>query len=112
MHHTLRDGKPLSRCKLDRPAFQVNHETALHDVEELVFLIVLVLVELSLHDAEPDDAVIHPAQRLVIPGVRAGIDDLLNVDKLKRSIPRIQVDGVEFLSVHGSLLYLIDRFGR
>jgi len=26
MHHTLRDGKPLSRCELDRPALQVNHE--------------------------------------------------------------------------------------
>ncbi len=89
MHYTFRDCKSLPRCKLDRPVFQINDETPLHHIEELVFLIVLVPVELSLHDAEPDDAIIHLAKCLVIPRILARIDECLNVNELKGSVSHV-----------------------
>src|SRR5690242_6110439 len=104
MQHTFWDAKPLSRCELDRSALQLDHKTALNHIEELVFVVVLVPVELSLHDAEPHDTVIHSAQCLVVPGVPACIDEFLNVDALERSVPRVHVDGVRFLRAHGGLL--------
>src|SRR5574342_137388 len=58
MHHPLRHGDPLPRQQLDRPAFQVDHEAPLDDIEALVLRVVLVPVELSLYDAEPHHAVI------------------------------------------------------
>src|SRR5438445_380871 len=101
MHHALRDRKPLSRCELDGPAFEINHETPLHDIEELVFLVVLVPVELALQHAEPHDAVVHAAKRLVIPGIRARIDERLNVNQLERSIFGVEIDRVRCLGPHG-----------
>jgi len=89
MHHTFRDSKSLPRHELNRPAFQVNVETPLHYIEELIFLVVLVPVELSLHDAEPHNAVIHATQSLVIPSVLARIDQRLNVNELKRAESRV-----------------------
>ncbi len=71
MHDPVRNRKPLSGCELDRPAFQVNYEAPLDHVKELILLVVLMPVELALHDAEPHDAVVHSAQRLVIPRVLA-----------------------------------------
>src|SRR6266850_605745 len=83
MQHTFWDRKRLPRRELDRSAIQLNHKTALHHIEELVFVVVLMPVKLSLHDAEPHDTVIHSAQCLVIPGVQACIDEFLNVDALE-----------------------------
>src|SRR5262245_22241169 len=100
MHHPFRNREPLSRCELDRPAFQVNYEAALDHVEELILLVVLMPVKLALHHAEPNDAVVHSAQRLVIPRVLAGIDECLNVNEFQGSIPRVQVDRVWRLTAH------------
>ncbi len=61
MQHTFWDSKPQPRCELDRSALQLNHKTALHHIEELIFVVVLMPVELSLHDAEPHDTVIYSA---------------------------------------------------
>lgn len=104
VHHPFRNGEPLPRPELDRPALQVDHQTALHHVEELVFPIVLVPVELSLHDAEPYDAVVHTAERLVVPGVPARVDERLNVDELEGRIPCVQVDRVGCSGLHEGLL--------
>src|SRR5687767_10567542 len=69
MHYAFRDGEPLTGQELDDTAFffEVDQQTPVHDVEELVLLVVVVPVELSLHDAEPDDAVVYAAERLVVP---------------------------------------------
>jgi len=86
MHHTLGDRKSLSRGELDCLIFQINDEAPFHHIKEFIFPIVLVPVELSLHNAKPHDAVIHPAQRLVIPRVGDCIDEFLNVNEFKRTI--------------------------
>lgn len=91
MHHAFRDGKSLPRCQLDRPAFQVNHEPALDHIEEFVFIVVLVPVEFSLLDAQSHDRVIHPAQRLVLPGILACIHQRLHVHKFEGRAPRLQI---------------------
>src|SRR5262245_66596323 len=57
-------------------------------------------MELALHHTEPHDAVVHSAERLVIPSVLAGIDEFLNVDELQGSVPRVQVDRVWRLTTH------------
>jgi len=93
MHHAFRDRKALPWPQFDSPAFQVDLEAPLDDVEELVFLVVLVPVELALEDAEPDDAVIHPAERLVVPRVLTRVDERLDVDELERTISCIR--GIE-----------------
>src|SRR4029453_12226451 len=100
MHHPFGNRKPLSGCELDRPAFQVNYEAPLDHVEELILLVVLMPVELALHDAEPYDGLVHSTQRLVIPRVLAGIDECLNVNELQGSVPLVQVDRVWRLTAH------------
>lgn len=85
MHHPSGNRKPLSGCGLDRPAFQVNYEAPLDHVEELILLVVLMPVELALHDVKPNDAVVHSAQRLVIPRSLAGFNECLNVTGLVTS---------------------------
>jgi hypothetical protein len=55
MLDTLRHHKSLSGIKLNGSAFQVDDESAFNDVKEFVFIVVLVPVILTLHNAEPDD---------------------------------------------------------
>jgi hypothetical protein len=94
MHHALWDGKALSRAELDCPAIQINLEAPFDHVEEFVLLVVLVPVKLALQDAEPHDAVIDPAERLIVPGLLACIDERLNVDQFERTEPCVQVDRI------------------
>lgn len=94
MHHSLRNREPLSGGELDCPTLQVNYEAPLDHVEELILLVVLMPVELALHDAEAHNAVVHSAQRLVVPRILAGIDECLDVNELQGSVPRVQVDRV------------------
>ena len=46
---------PTARSELDHPAFEVDLETSIDHIEELVFFFVLMPVELSLDDAEPHE---------------------------------------------------------
>ena len=55
--------------QLDGAVFEVDDESTLDHVEELVEVIVLVPVIFALDDAEPDDRVVHLAERLVVPGM-------------------------------------------
>src|SRR5215510_6627772 len=106
MHHPHRNRKPLSGGELDCPAFQVNYEAPLDHVEELILLVVLMPMELALHDAEAHNAVVHSAQRLVVPRVPAGIDECLDVNELQGSVPRVQVDRVWRLTAHMASFHL------
>src|SRR5262245_30550660 len=100
MHDAFWNRKPLSGCELYRPAFQVDDETALDHVEELVLRVVLVPVELALHDTESHDAIVYSGEGLVVPGVLAGIGERLNVDELQGSVAYVQVDRVRRLTAH------------
>ena len=83
MHHALGDRESLSRTERDGLPLEVDLEAAVNDIEELVLIVVLVPVELPLQDTEPYNAVIHPAERLVVPRVLACVDERLDVDELK-----------------------------
>jgi hypothetical protein len=45
---------------------------------------------LALDDAEPHDGFVHFAQRLVVPLIRAGIDEARDVDDLERLFQNVE----------------------
>src|SRR5215471_8050783 len=91
MQHTFRHHETLPWRQGDRPSLQLDHKPAIDHVEELIFSVVLVPVKLSLHHAKPHDAIVDPAERLVIPGISAGISERLHVDLFERTRDRVQV---------------------
>jgi hypothetical protein len=52
-------------------------------------------MELALHHSRPDDAVVHPDQRLVVPLVHYRLGQGRNVDELKRAECLVEVDRVD-----------------
>ena len=97
------DGEALAGIELDGAVFEVDQEAALDDEEELVLAVVLVPVELAVQDAEADDAIVHPAERLVVPGFFAGVGEGLHVDELERGELGTEVDRIRGLRVHVGL---------
>ncbi len=83
------DRKALSRPEFNPPT--LDDKKTFQDIEELVFPLMFVPMKLSFHDPEPNDTVIHPGKRLVIPGVFAFINEGLDIHKLKRGEEGIQV---------------------
>ena len=65
-------------------------EEAFDDIEEFVVVLVFVPVVFALDHAEADDGVVHLAERLVEPLVRAGGGQRLFVDQLER--PELDVE--------------------
>ncbi len=84
MQHSSRHNKALFWPEFLRPPFQIDQETSLNDIEELVEIVVLVPVVFALHDSETDDRVVDLAKSLVVPGIGARIDARLNVNALER----------------------------
>src|SRR5439155_18657002 len=60
-------------------------ESPRYDVEELVLIVVFLPVILALHDTQAHDRLVHPAERLVAPRVRAGRDQRRHVHHLERA---------------------------
>ena len=48
MDHSSWDCKSLSRHEFDRLVFEVNHETAFYHIEEFVFFVMFVPMELTV----------------------------------------------------------------
>jgi len=67
MNHAFRYRESLLGIEFDSATFQIDCELSLDDVEELVFVIVLVPMEFTLQDAQTDHAVVDLTQRLVEP---------------------------------------------
>jgi hypothetical protein len=82
MNDALRDNKPLLLTELDASILEIDDETTFQDKEELVVVVVFVPVILALHDAETNDRIVHLAQRLVVPAVRASRDQRWHVHQL------------------------------
>jgi len=72
MDNALRHDIALSRRQVDGLVFKVNDEMSVEDEEKLIIVVVLVPVVFPLHDAKADDRIVHFAERLVVPAVRAG----------------------------------------
>ena len=70
---------------------RIDQEMAAHDVEELVFLLVLMPVIFSLHYAEPHDRFVHLAERLVVPRMRAGGDQPRHIDHFQRRMQNVKM---------------------
>jgi hypothetical protein len=82
--HASGNGESLAGSEFDGAALELNDEFSFDDVEELILVIVLVPMELAMHDPETHHAVIDAAQGLVPPGFLAGVGDGLHVNEFKR----------------------------
>ncbi len=91
MPNPFRNHKALARPKLDNFVFEIDQEMAVENKEEFVDVIMLMPVVFALQHAESHDRVVHLTKSLVVPFVRARIDQLLHVDDFKRSMQNVQV---------------------
>ena len=73
----------LPRSKIDGTILEIDQEPAADHVEELIFVIVFVPMIFAVDDSEPDDRLVHFAQRLVVPLIGAGTDETAG----RRSFP-------------------------
>jgi hypothetical protein len=94
MHHTSWHNEALSRLQFYNLIFQINDEQSFHNIEELVFLVMLVPMILALNDAETNDRVVHLAQCLVEPSVLTSIADCLYIDPFERTIFNVQASHI------------------
>jgi hypothetical protein len=60
---------------------EIDYESAAQDVEKLIIIVVFVPVVLALHYAEPDDVIVHPAERLIVPLVGDRLCELIDIDQ-------------------------------
>src|SRR2546427_234261 len=80
MPNPFRHHETLPRSKINDLVFKIDQEMAVENEEEFVDVIMLVPVVFALQNAEPHDRVVHLTKSLVVPFVRARIDQLLNID--------------------------------
>src|SRR5262245_65010336 len=62
VHHSLGHRESLLGIELHGAPLQIDDEFALDDIEEFIFLVVLVPVKFTLYHAEANDAIIHLAE--------------------------------------------------
>lgn len=104
MQHPFRDRVSLVRGKFHGFRADVDQQFALKCKKELVFLIMFVPVEFALQDAETDDAVVDPTQRLIVPLFLAVGNQLGDIDDLPEVEPRFQIAVVFALCAQFSCL--------
>src|SRR5258708_15886943 len=95
----------LSRRELYGPAFEIDDEATVEHHEEFIVFVVLVPVVFTLQHAQPDDGVVHFAERLVVPAVGARLDQRRNIDQAQFRESNVEVRGVGigFRLIHFSL---------
>jgi len=86
MPNPFRHDETLPRPKINDLVFKVDQEMAVENKEEFVDVIMLVPVVFALQNAQPHDRVVHLTKSLVVPFVRARIDQLLNIDYFERRV--------------------------
>jgi len=72
VYHSLWNHKPV-QAQAPRSGPQVDEQLALHNIEKLVVLIVLMPVVLAFNHAHADYRCVHLAERLIEPLVFAGV---------------------------------------
>jgi hypothetical protein len=90
MAHAFRHDKALAWQKINCTIFKIDQETSVEDEKEFVDVLVLVPMVLALHYRHPDDRIVHLAQRLVVPFVRAGIGEFLHIDQFERAMQKVE----------------------
>src|SRR6266545_4246081 len=105
MPRTGRNGDPLALTQDRRlTPLDVHHHSSFDDVEQLVLILVAMPRVVALNHAQPHHAVIHPAERLVVPGPSVGIDQLLDVEARQRRELDVEEGAPGILRIHESLL--------
>ena len=118
MPNPFRHDETLPRSKINDLVFKIDQEMAVENKEEFVDVIMLVPVVFALQNAEPHDRVVHLAKSLVVPFVRARIDQLLNIDYFERLVQNVEESLIRkifgFVRFHdGDCLFChSDRSGR
>jgi hypothetical protein len=105
MHDPSWNRVTLVGLKGYRFILQINQKPALEDKEELVFLIVFVPMEFSLHHTQANDTVIHLTKRLVVPLLLAGSNEARYVNQLQETELGVKLDGVITLFFHKRRLF-------
>ena len=90
MHHAFGNYRRLARSQVDRALFQIDQQLTANDIEELVFVLVFMPMIFALDHAEPHDGLVHFAQRLVVPLVRARFDESGHVDRFERAVKNVE----------------------
>jgi len=104
------DHEALPGLQRDVAILEIDVEFSFDDIEELIVVVVLVPVILALHDTEPNDRVIHPAQRLVIPLVGARVHQRLHVYQLELAILDVEMSGVGIRCLPAAGCFTHDAF--
>src|SRR5688572_15042810 len=100
MDDALGDHESLPRLELNGVNLQVDQESPFNYIEKFIKVIVLVPVVFAFHNPEPNDRVIHAAQRLVVPLVSARRDESRDVDYLEGTVLLIQMSGIVVCLLH------------
>ncbi len=95
--------KSLLWLQINRAIFEIDDKVPLQDKEKLVVVVMFVPVVLALHDPQANNGVVHLAERLVIPLIRAGFHQGWNVHQAERWKLNIEVSSVRMILrlVHG-----------
>ena len=97
MNDSPRYDKTLLPVKLNAPVLEVDNEATVENKEELVIVVVLMPMILTLQDAKPNDRIVDPAERLVIPAVSARFDQRWNVYDAQGRIKNVEMGCVRIL---------------
>ena len=103
MLDSFRNDKSLLWLQIDRAIFEIDDKVPLQDKEELVVVVMFVPVVLALDDSQANNGVVHLAERLVIPFIRARFHHCWNVHQVKGRKLDIEVSGVRIIMLfaHG-----------
>ena len=91
MAHTFGHDKALLRGQINDAIFEIDQETAVQNEEELIDVLMLVPMVFALNHRHPNDRIVHPAERLVVPFIGAGVSQFLHIDYFKRSVQNVEV---------------------
>ena len=80
MAHTFGNNKALLRRKINNAIFEIDQEMSVENKKEFFDIFVFVPVIFALNYRHPYDRIVYLAKRLVVPLVRAGIGQFLDID--------------------------------
>jgi hypothetical protein len=90
MHHAFRNYDGFARGQVEATILEIDKQLAADHVEELIFVVVLMPMIFAVDNSEPDDRLVHFAQRLVVPLIAARIDERRDVNHFQRAVQNIE----------------------
>src|SRR5439155_20167554 len=84
--------------KIDNATFEIDQEMSVENEKEFIDICVFAPVIFALNHCHPDDRIVHLAKRLVVPFIRAGIAQFLDINYCTRAAQNME------LSLGGKIL--------